>query len=108
MSPKEERKTITDGLLVTVFEDKGPANIYNSSPLSEGEAFAMAIKTLTAIGSSTPFSLGEIRSHGPLPTPRDPLISIAYMFSLKADHSIDSRISRFGRLVIFWIITSSR
>ena len=39
MSPKEERKTITDGLLVTIFEDDGPANIYNSSPLSEDEAF---------------------------------------------------------------------
>ncbi len=108
MNPKEERKTITEGLLVTVFEDDGPANIYNSSPLDESEAFAMAIKTLTAIGSSTPFALGEIRSHGPLPTPREPLFAIAYMFSLKADHSMDSRISQFGRMVIFWIITSSR
>ncbi len=108
MNPKEERKTLTDGLLVTVFEDEGPANIYNSSPLTEDEAFAMAIKTLTAIGSSTPFQPGEIRSHGPLPTPRDPLFAIAYMFSLKAEKSIDNRISQFGRLVIFWIITSSR
>ncbi|MHA1946454.1 MAG: hypothetical protein ACXAC6_00725 [Candidatus Hodarchaeales archaeon] len=108
MSPKEERKTITDGLLVTVFEDEGPANIYNSSPLSEDEAFTMAIKTLTAIGSSTPFQTGEIRSHGPLPTPRDPLFAIAYMFSLKAVNSMDNRISQFGRMVIFWIITSSR
>ena len=108
MSPKEESKTITDGLLVTVFEDEGPANIYNSSPLGEDEAFTMAIKTLTAIGSSTPFQPGEIRSHGPLPTPRDPLFAIAYMFSLKADRSIDNRISQFGRMVIFWIITSSR
>ncbi|MHA1444528.1 MAG: hypothetical protein ACTSR4_07240 [Candidatus Hodarchaeales archaeon] len=90
MSPKEERKTITEGLLVTVFEDDGPVNIYNSSSLEEGEAFAMAIKTLTAIGSSTPFSLGEIRSHDPLPTPRDPLFAITYMFSLKADNSMDS------------------
>ncbi len=108
MSPKEERKTITEGLLVTVFEDDGPTNIYNSSSLDENEAFAMAIKTLTAIGSSTPFSPGEIRSHGPLPTPRDPLFAIAYMFSLKADHSMDSRITQFGRMIIFWIITSSR
>ena len=108
MSPKEERKAITEGLLVTVFEDDGPANIYNSSSLDEGEAFAMAIKTLTAIGSSTPFSPGEIRSHGPLPTPRDPLFAIAYIFSLKADHSMDNRISQFGRMIIFWIITSSR
>ena len=108
MSPKEESKTLTDGLLVTIFEDEGPANIYNSSPLSEDEAFTMAIKTLTAIGSSTPFQPGEIRSHGPLPTPVDPLFAIAYMFSLKADNSMDSRISQFGRMVIFWIITSSR
>ncbi len=108
MSPKEEGNVITEGLLVTVFEDEGPANIYNSSSLDEGEAFAMAIKTLTAIGSSTPFAPGEIRSHGPLPTPRDPLFAIAYMFSLKADHSMDNRITQFGRLVIFWIITSSR
>jgi hypothetical protein len=108
MSPKEERKTITEGLLVTVFEDDGPTNIYNSSSLDESEAFAMAIKTLTAIGSSTPFSPGEVRSHGPLPTPREPLFAIAYMFSLKADHSMDSRITQFGRMVIFWIITSSR
>jgi len=108
MSPKEERKSITEGLLVTIFEDDGPANIYNSSSLDESEAFAMAIKTLTAIGSSTPFSTGEIRSHGPLPTPRDPLFAIAYMFSLKADHSMDNRITQFGRMIIFWIITSSR
>jgi len=108
MSPKKESKTITEGLLVTIFEDDGPTNIYNSSSLDEGEAFAMAIKTLTAIGSSTPFSDGEIRSHGPLPTPRDPLFAIAYMFSLKADNSKDSRITQFGRMAIFWIITSSR
>ena len=108
MSPNEESKPITNGLLVTIFEDEGPANIYNSSPLSEDEAFTMAIKTLTAIGSSTPFQSGEIRSHGPLPTPRDPLFAIAYMFSLKANNSRDSRIAQFGRMVIFWIITSSR
>ncbi|MHA1940924.1 MAG: hypothetical protein ACXAB7_08835 [Candidatus Kariarchaeaceae archaeon] len=107
MSKTRDQKTLTHGLLVTVFEDDGPINIYNSTPLGDDEAFSMAIKTLTAIGTSTPFNQGEIRIYGPLPTPREPLKALALQFSLKAKDSRDGRIAQFGRMIIFWLITTS-
>ncbi|MHA1995780.1 MAG: hypothetical protein ACW97Z_14630 [Candidatus Hodarchaeales archaeon] len=107
MNRKETTKALTDGLIITVFEDEGPTNIYNSSPLADDEAFTMAIKTLTAIGTSQPFNPGEIRAYGPIPTPKDPYISEAFMFSLAAKDSMDNRIAQFGRMIFFWIITTS-
>ena len=90
MNRKDTSKALTDGLIVTVFEDEGPINIYNSSPLADDEAFTMAIKTLTAIGTSTPFNPGEIRAYGPIPTPKDPYVSEAFMFSLAAKELYNS------------------
>ncbi|MHA2225259.1 MAG: hypothetical protein ACXAC8_08645 [Candidatus Hodarchaeales archaeon] len=98
---------VSKGLIVTVFKDEGPMNIYNSSPLSEDEAFNMAIKTLTAIGSDVPLEQGEIRAHGPLPTPREPLLTLGYLITLKSKFTRDSRIAQHGRIVVFWIITQS-
>jgi hypothetical protein len=108
MKGKDTTKALTDGLIVTVFEDDGPTNIYNSSPLADDEAFSMAIKTLTAIGTSQPFSPGEIRAYGPIPTPKDPYVSEAFMFSLAAKDSMDNRIAQFGRMIFFWVITTSK
>ena len=99
--------TLTDGLIITVFKDDGPFNIHNSSPLSEDEAFSLAIKTLTAIGSDIPLNHGEIRSYGPMPTPKEQYLTIGFIFALKAKTTSDSRIARFGRIVVFWIITRS-
>ncbi|UCE14156.1 MAG: hypothetical protein JSV04_03010 [Candidatus Heimdallarchaeota archaeon] len=98
---------LIEGLIITVFQDDGPFNIHNSSPLSEDEAFNMAIKTLTAIGSDIPLNHGEIRSYGPMPTPRQPYLTIGFIFALKAQSTSDTRIARFGRIVVFWIITRS-
>ncbi|MFX0123630.1 MAG: hypothetical protein ACFFAE_08305 [Candidatus Hodarchaeota archaeon] len=100
-------KTLTDGLIITVFKDDGPSNIHNSSPLSEDEAFNLAIKTLTAIGSDIPLNHGEIRSYGPMPTHKEPYLTIGFIFVLKAKDTSDSRIARFGRIVVFWVITRS-
>jgi hypothetical protein len=99
--------TLTDGLIITVFKDDGPFNIYNSSPLSEDEAFNMAIKTLTTIGSDIPLNHGEIRSYGPMPAAKEPYLTIGFMFVLKAKTTVDTRIARFGRIIVFWIITRS-
>ncbi len=107
MTQKDSTKALTDGLIVTVFEDEGPTNIYNSSPLADDEAFTMAIKTLTAIGTSQPFNPGEVRAYGPIPTPKEPYVSEAFMFSLAAKDSMDNRIAQFGRMIFFWIITTS-
>ncbi|MFX0171955.1 MAG: hypothetical protein ACFE9L_08550 [Candidatus Hodarchaeota archaeon] len=101
------RDSITDGVIITVFEDHGPTNIYNSSPLSDDEAFNMAIKSLTAIGTDTPLGRDELRSYGPMPTPREPYQSIGFLLTLKAESSTDSRIASHGRLVAVWIITKS-
>ncbi|MFX0181537.1 MAG: hypothetical protein ACFE95_00545 [Candidatus Hodarchaeota archaeon] len=99
--------SITDGIIITVFEDHGPTNIYNSSPLSEMEALNMAIKSLTAIGTDTPLGPGELRSYGPMPTPRAPYQSIGFVLLLKAEDSTDSRIISHGRLIVVWVITKS-
>jgi hypothetical protein len=107
MSSKKDKKELTSGLVVTVFEDEGPTNIFNSSPLGENEAFNMAIKTLTMIGTTSVFDKHEIRIYGPIPTPKEPFNTIAFMFMLKAKESMDERIARAGRLIIFWIITNS-
>ncbi|MFQ5981007.1 MAG: hypothetical protein ACE5OZ_22940 [Candidatus Heimdallarchaeota archaeon] len=98
---------ITEGTIITIFADKGPENVYNSSPLDDGEAFSMVLKNLTAIGTNDVQPLGEITSHGPLPTPTKPYLSLAFLFLLKARESSDPRIAQFGRVAVFWIITRS-
>ncbi|MHA1996183.1 MAG: hypothetical protein ACW97Z_16740 [Candidatus Hodarchaeales archaeon] len=101
------RETLSEGIIFSAFEDQGPTNIYNSSPLNEEEAFGMTIKTLTAIGSDSPFQHGEIRCYGPMPTPKDPYLSLGFIFFLKAKSSQDPRIQRHGRMIVLWVITSS-
>jgi len=99
---------LSDGIIITVFEDQGPSNIYNSSPLDEIEALNMAIKTLTVISSDVDLNYDDIRSYGPIPTPREPFVSLGFLFKVSAVSSYDSRIARHGRLVAIWIITRSR
>ena len=96
----------TDGLIISIFEDHGPENIYNSSPLSEEEAFNLAIKSFAVISSEIP-QVGEINSYGPIPTPREPFSTIGFVLTLKAVDSADVRIAQFGRIVVFWVITRS-
>ncbi len=108
MSKKETLKDTspTDGLIISIFEDHGPENIYNSSPLSEEEAFNLVIKSLAMMSSDIPRA-GEINSYGPIPTPRDPFLTIGFILTLKAVDSTDIRITQFGRIVVFWIIIRS-
>jgi hypothetical protein len=104
---KASRGAISEGIIFSAFEDQGPTNLYNSSPLNEEEAFGMTIKTLTAIGSDSPFQPGEIRCYGPMPTPKEPYLSLGFIFFLKAKSSQDPRIQRHGRMIVLWVITSS-
>jgi hypothetical protein len=107
-TPNEE-SSLTEGLIITILQDDGPENVYDSSPLNESEAYNMAIKTITAIGSDVRrgMEFGEIRAFGPLPTGRDPYLTLAFIFFLKTKTSLDERIARYGRLIVFWIITTS-
>ncbi|MFX0050689.1 MAG: hypothetical protein ACFE8U_05285, partial [Candidatus Hermodarchaeota archaeon] len=73
----------------------------------DDEAFNMAIKSLTAIGTDTPLGWDETRSYGPMPTPREPYQSIGFLKTLKAESTTDSRIASHGRLVAVWVITKS-
>lgn len=98
--------SLTDGLIVTMFMDAGPENLYNSSPLDESEAMAMSIKHLAAVATQTP-GPGEILSVGPLPTPKRPYDTLAFIFFLKATDSKDVRLAHFGRVCVFWVITRS-
>ncbi|MFX0113532.1 MAG: hypothetical protein ACFFB3_03205 [Candidatus Hodarchaeota archaeon] len=97
---------LTDGMIVTMFQDAGPENIYNSSPLNENEAFGMAIKHLAAVATHTP-GVGEIYSFGPLPTPKRPYDTLAFVLHVKATDSVDVRLTQFGRVVVFWLVTKS-
>ncbi|MFW9915455.1 MAG: hypothetical protein ACFFGZ_07560 [Candidatus Thorarchaeota archaeon] len=98
------RDSLTQGLIVTMFMDMGPENIYNSSPLDDDEAVGMAIKHLAAVSTHTP-EFGEIYSFGPLPTPKRAYSTLAFVFHLKATDSADVRLTHHGRVVVFWIIT---
>lgn len=104
-----EESSLTEGLIITILQDDGPENVYDSSPLNESEAYNMAIKTITAIGSDVRggMELGEIRAFGPLPTGKDPYLTLAFIFFLRTKTSLDERIARYGRLIVFWIITTS-
>ncbi|UCE05593.1 MAG: hypothetical protein JSW07_18640 [bacterium] len=101
------KTTITDGIVITVFEDDGPTNCYNSSPLAEDEAFNLGVKALMTIGSMDPLELGEIQSYGPIPTPRESYLALGFVFFLKAHSTEDSRIASFGRLIVLWVISRS-
>ncbi|MFX1517485.1 MAG: hypothetical protein ACFFC6_14360 [Promethearchaeota archaeon] len=104
---KKDTTSLTDGLIISIFEDHGPENIYNSSPLSEEEAFNLAIKSFAVLSSEVP-QVGVINSYGPIPTPREPFLTIGLVLTLKAEDSADVRIAQFGRIVVFWVITRSR
>ncbi|MHA2225239.1 MAG: hypothetical protein ACXAC8_08545 [Candidatus Hodarchaeales archaeon] len=101
--------SITDGLIITILQDAGPENIYDSSPLSESESYNMVFKTISAIGSDvrTGMEFGEIRSFGPMPTGKEPYLTLAFIFFLPTTQSKDERLLLFGRLIAFWIITRS-
>ncbi len=103
----QDRSSLIEGLVISLFEDFGPSNIFNSSPLSDTEALNLAVKGMTTLGTESPLDIDEIRSYGPIPTAKDPYISIGFFFSLKAEKSDDLRISKMGRLIVFWIITRS-
>ncbi|MFW9915456.1 MAG: hypothetical protein ACFFGZ_07565 [Candidatus Thorarchaeota archaeon] len=98
---------LTEGLIVTMFMDTGPENVYNSSPLDFDEALGMILKNLTAIGTNEPLEYGQVTSHGPMPTPRKPYVALAFLFHLKAPDSGDPRIAQFGRVAVFWILAKS-
>ena len=103
----QENSGLIDGIIISLFEDFGPSNIFNSSPLSHVEALNVAVKGMTTLGTETAIEKGEIRSYGPIPTPRDPYVTIGFFLTLDALQSEDVRIRKTGRLVVFWIITRS-
>ncbi|MHA2304853.1 MAG: hypothetical protein ACXACU_05615, partial [Candidatus Hodarchaeales archaeon] len=103
----QDQSGLIEGIIISLFEDYGPANIFNSSPLNDVEALNLAVKGMTTLGTESPLDREEIRSYGPIPTAREPYISIGFFFALKAEQSDDLRITKMGRLIVFWIITRS-
>ena len=103
----QDRSSLIDGLVISLFEDFGPSNIFNSSPLSHDEALNLAVKGMTSLGTEFPLERDEIRSYGPIPTSQDLYVSIGFFFTLKAEKTDDLRIAKMGRLIVFWIITRS-
>ena len=103
----QDKSSLIEGLVISLFEDFGPSNIFNSSPLSHVEALNLAVKGMTTLGTESPLGGDEIRSYGPIPTSKDPFVSIGFFFMLKAEKTDDQRIARMGRLIVFWIITRS-
>ena len=101
----QDQGGLIEGIIISLFEDYGPANIFNSSPLNSNEALNLAVKGMTTLGTESPLGRDEIRSYGPIPTAKDPYVSIGFFFVLKADKSDDLRIAQMGRLIVFWIIT---
>ncbi|MFQ5978147.1 MAG: hypothetical protein ACE5OZ_08465 [Candidatus Heimdallarchaeota archaeon] len=106
--------TIIEGLVITVFLDQGPANIYNSSPLHNNDAYNMAIWNLPMLDTEELMLLGEILPCEIIPTqipPSDnsftPFMASPYLFYLPADDSSDPRMAKNGRLVVFWLISRS-
>lgn len=99
--------TIIEGLVITVFLDQGPANIYNSSPLHNNDAYNMAIWNLPMLDTEELIPLGEILPCGIIPTLFTPFVASSYLFYLPADNSSDPRMAENGRLVVFWIISRS-
>jgi hypothetical protein len=102
-----EENIITNGLIVSTFSDEGPINIYNSSPLDEEEALNHSLKNFMVFSAEVPESYDEIHSLGPIPTPVKPYVSLAFIFILKPEETIDARVEEFGRITVFWVISKS-
>ncbi len=97
---RESEGELITGIIVTVFEDFGPSVIYNASPLSESQAFNLAVKGMTTVGDSE-----EKEVYGPFPVPEvDNLRTLAFMFNVSSSSSTDSRIREFGRPIVVWLI----
>jgi hypothetical protein len=99
--------TIIEGLVITVFLDQGPANIYNSAPLHNNDAYNMAIWNLPMLDTEELMLLGEILPCEIIPTQITPFLASPYLFYLPADNSSDPRMAKNGRLVVFWLISRS-
>ncbi|MFW9915416.1 MAG: hypothetical protein ACFFGZ_07360 [Candidatus Thorarchaeota archaeon] len=97
---------LIDGIVITVFLDQGPANIYNSSSLHNNDAYNMAIWNLPMLETEIPLPLGEICACGIIPT--QTILASTYLFYLPAPDSVDPRMAENGRLVIFWLIFRSK
>lgn len=96
---------LIEGLVITVFLDQGPANIYNSSSLHNNDAYNMAIWNLPMLDTEVPLPFGEILADGIIPTQN--ILASTYLFYLPAYDSTDPRMAKNGRLVIFWLISRS-
>ncbi|MFQ5978981.1 MAG: hypothetical protein ACE5OZ_12720 [Candidatus Heimdallarchaeota archaeon] len=99
--------TIIDGLVITVFLDQGPANIYNSSSLHNNDAYNMALWNLPMLDTEELMLFGEILPCGTIPTQITPFLASPYLFYLPADNSSDPRMAKNGRLIVFWLISRS-
>ena len=74
--------------------------VFNASPLTESQAFNLAVKGMTTVGDSE-----EKEVYGPFPVPEvEDLRTLAFMFNVSSESSSDSRIREFGRPIVVWLI----
>ncbi|MHA1167016.1 MAG: hypothetical protein ACTSRU_04280 [Candidatus Hodarchaeales archaeon] len=100
MSP--ENQELIEGLICTIFEDYGPAPVFNESYLDDTQAFNLGIKIMTVLGNSEPREI-----YGPLSVPNDnDKRMLAYLFNVESTESADPRIQEFGRSVVISLIFS--
>ena len=104
------------GMIVSSFTDSGPNIIFNNSKLHDDEAMILAIKGMTVIGLDNPLDAIEdinndeerrasIQQFGPFPVKdKENLKALAISFIVKAENSIDRRITTFGRFCVLFLL----
>ncbi|MHA1213705.1 MAG: hypothetical protein ACTSR2_10550 [Candidatus Hodarchaeales archaeon] len=92
-----------DGIILAVMDDTGPVTEINLSKLDETSTMKLSISLLTALG------LGESRDqlnqlHGSFPVPGRKELTLAFPFTVKAEHTVDPRIESFGRYCTLFLL----
>ncbi len=109
---KQTRQTRTEylfhGLLVSILADDGPKCVLNATELDETTVIRMTVAGMTAFGMGNGTTHLH-KLHGPLPIPEHPHLNyLAYYFRISGKDSSDTRIQRFGRDAVIFLVFDNR
>ena len=97
------------GIVLAVLDDNGPAVWLNLTELDEVESMKLAVSGMTAFGMGNMIDRTRNKLHGTFPipyvdedAPEDS--SLVFPFSVSGETSLDSRIRKYGRECMIFLI----
>jgi len=97
------RRSIFEGIVLTIIGDQGPEIVANLSPIDDNQAFSLGVQGMTLIGMGTQQAPNGL--FGPIPVPNQTEFkSLVYIFTIKAESTHDTRIEKHGRVCSIFLL----